>query len=314
MSTRFNTLRPLLSNYAIERRNKPAMLIGSKVAPMVVVDRDSYYYPIFGNEFITKSTSQGVRGNSARAERVDFSYSVDKYTTQEHAYETFLDDRDLMTAQPELRVEYQKTNIITDKQLIGYDAYVASQAFNVTTFSGYTAALSSAGATNTAWDISTSDPRIQAQTAKASILQGGLVDPESISLVVGADVWLNGLQFNATLLKTFAYTNPYALSTEMVAKALGIKEILVGNGIVADEQTGTKSKIWGKYAMFAYLSPEPSLEDVSTLKTFVLKDKDLRIDSYRDEPNKSTVYRSLWDYTVVAPAVSSGYLFSTVVS
>ena len=79
-------------------------------------------------------------------------------------------------------------------------------------------------------------------------------------------------------------------------------------------QTGTTSKIWGNYALFAYLSPEPSLEDVSTLKTFVLKDKDLRIESYRDEPNKSTVYRSLWDYDVVAPAASSGYLYQTVVA
>ena len=314
--SRFNTLRPLLSNYAIERRNKPAMLIGSKVAPMVVVDRDSYYYPVFGNDFYTASSSSGIRANSGRAERVDFTFSTSKYQTQEHAYETFLDDRDLVNAQPELRVEYQKTNIVTDKQLVGYDAYVASQAFNTTTFSGYTAALSSAGATNTQWNAaaSTNDPRIQSQYAKSQILQGGLVDPESISLIVGADVWLNGLQTNSTLLKTFQYTNPYALSTEMIAKALGIKEVIVGTGIQANEQTGTVSKIWGNYALFAYLSPEPSLEDVSTLKTFVLKDKDLRIESYRDEPNKSTVYRSLWDYAVVAPAVSSGYLYSTVVA
>lgn len=308
MPAKYNTTSLLLSQYAIQRRNAPNMYIGKKVAPLVTVDLDDQKYLIFGAQYYTPSSSAGLRPASTRAERVDFTYSLDNYNCKEHAKEAFLDDWELQNAQSELNVERQKVNVATDTEMIDYEFYVANKAFNVTTFAGYTAALMGAQK----WSNAASDPRIQAEIARVSILNGALVDPSKIKLFIGYQVWAN-LKLNPTILGTFKFTNPYALTTDMLAKALDISEVCVGYAQYADEQTGVVAGVWdADYALFAYVNDSAGIEDVSCMKTFVVKDKDLRIETYRDEPIKSNVYRAIWNYDTKVPCPSSGYLFSAV--
>ena len=308
----FNSTKTLLDDFAVKRRNKPSMLVADQAAPMVPVDINNKSYPVWDDFSLIDSSSKGIRPATGAAEEVQVTYSTDNYSCTEKAYMAKLDKRVEENAQPEFRVQQQYVGIITDKQLIRREIATADLLTNVTSFSGYTAALSGTDR----WDYNsttaaTSDPRVQVQIAKKSIRNAGVVDPEQISLVCGSDVFL-ALQNNLSLLKTLNYTNPYAPSADILAKVLGLKSILVGSGI--KKSGSTKSQIWGKFATFAYISEAPELEDVSVAKTFILKEHDLRIESWYDQMIRSWVFRSLWDYDIKLTSVSSGYLFSTVVS
>lgn len=303
----FNTGYSLLNDFAVQRRNKASMLIADQAAPMVPVDINLKHYPIWDDFSLIDSPSKGIRPPTGTSEEVTPTYSLDTYNCQERSYIDYLDKRVEENAQPELRIQKQYVNIVTDKSLLRREMATADLLTSVSGFSGYTAALSGTDR----WDNASSDPRVQVQIAKKAIRDAGVVDPESITLIVGSDVFL-ALQNNATLLKTLNYTNPYAPSADILAKVLGLKSILVGSGV--KKVALTKSQIWGKFATFGYLAENPDLEDVSLAKTFILKEKDLRIESFYDNPRRSWAFRALWDYDIKLTSVSSGYLFSTVVS
>ena len=303
----FNSAKTLLDDFAIKRRNAPSMLISEKAAPMVPVDINLKNYPVWDDFSLIDTPSGGVRPPNGAAEEVSITYSLDYYNCQERAYQAKLDKRVEENAQPEFRIKQQYVNIITDKQLIRREIVTANLLQNVTSFAGYTAAVSAADR----WNASTSDPRVQVLIAKKAIRDAGVVDPEQITLIVGSDAFL-ALQTNAALLKTLNYTDPYAPSADILAKVLGLKQILVGSG-VKKLAAGVKSQIWGKFATFAFLNDSPELEDVSVAKTFILKEHDLRIEEWYNQDISSWVYRSKWDYDVKLTSVSSGYLFSTVV-
>jgi hypothetical protein len=308
MSTAYyNTGKTLLDGFAIERRNQASMLIAEKIAPMVPVDINSKSYPIWGNEFLQLSANSGRRAPSAEAERVDVTFSTDTYSTQEVAFETALDVRDQANAQPELRVEKQKINLITDKQLLTREAACAVKLFNSTTFSGYYAALS--GATDK-WSNASSNPITQVNIAKDSIRRNGVVDPENLHLFINNATW-QALRANPAIVAITKYSTYQLLTTDVVAAALGLKGIHIGSGV--KDVSGVKTDIWGNYALFGFLNDAPELEDVSMAKTFILKEKDMRIDSWYDQKLSSWFWRSKWDYDIKATAASSGYLFGTVI-
>ena len=307
MSTAYyNTNKTLLDNFAVERRNQPSMLIAEAIAPMVPVDINSKSYPIWGNEFLQLSTNGGRRAPGARAERVDMTYSLGVYSTAEVAFETGLDIREEQNAQPELRVQKNKINLITDKQLITREYNAATQLFNASTFSGYYAALSG---TNK-WSDPASNPITQVNIAKQSIRQNGVVDPENLHLFINNSTW-ETLRSNPAIVNITKYSTYNLLTTEVVAAALGLKGIHIGSGVI--DTNGTKSDIWGNYALFGFINESPELEDVSMAKTFILKEKDMRIDSWYNQDLSSWFWRSKWDYDIRVTAASSGYLFGTVI-
>jgi hypothetical protein len=295
-----------LTNYALERRNAPNSYIGNLVAPRVYVDKDTAKYVVFGEENLEDLPGGGVRARSGPAERVFSSYSKDSYQTEEHSAVHPIDDRDMENADDPIVPEKRGTNLVTDKLLLNTEIAIATLAFNVTTFAGYTAAL--AGADR--WDNAGSDPTVQVKIAKDSIHTYGVVDPDQISLILGYAVW-SALQVNAYLIAAAKYTDPTVLTRQRVAALLGVKEIIVGSGI--KKVAGTKSAIWGKYALFAYINPNADLEDVNPLKTFIKKSGDLRIKKYYDDDISSTMIEGKIDYDHKATAASSGYLFSTAV-
>jgi hypothetical protein len=253
----FNTTKTLLDDFAVKRRNAPSSLIAEKVAPMVPVDINSKYYPIWDDFSLIDTPSGGVRPPSGAAEEVSITFSTDKYDCVEKSYQAKLDKRVEENAQPEFRIQQQYVARVTDAQLLRREILAASKIFNTTTFTSYYAALSGTDR----WDYNsttstTSDPRVQVQIAKKSIRDNGVVDPESISLICGSDVFL-ALQTNLQLLKTLNYTDPYAPSADILAKVLGLKSIIVGGGV--KKSGSTKSQIWGKYGMFCFLNDRPEL-------------------------------------------------------
>ena len=305
----YNSGYTLLDTYAQQKYNSAELLMGHRIAPRVPVDSNLKHYAVWGPELLQDTASGGIRAASATAEEVPLTFSTDYYNCQERAFQHTEDERVLGTAQPELQVQRKFVNLVTQRQIVRYERAVADKFFNVSNFTSYTAALSGTDR----WDNASSDPRVQVDIAKASIRNAGAIDPDEVILFISSDVWF-ALRKNVKITDITKYQIAQGVLTrQQVAAALGLKEIVVGS---ATYQTaaGVATQIWGKYALFGFVKDNPDLEDISFGKSFVLKDRDLRIDSWYDHSKSAFVWRSKYDYDVKVTAKSSGYLFSTVVS
>ena len=308
----YNTGFTLEDKYAQQKFNDVSLLMGNKLFPRVPVDSNYKHYAIWGSEFYQDSASGGIRAASAEAEEVPMSFSTDVYNCQERSFQHTEDERVLGTAQPELQVQKKFIELVTQRQLVRYERACAAATFSaavVTALSGYTSAHS----VTDRWDNASSDPRTQLDIAKASFRTNGVIDPDEAVLFISSDVWL-ALRKNPAIVNITKYqVASGVLTRQTVAAALGLKDIVVGSGTYAT-RNGTKAQIWGKYALLGFTKENPDLQDISFGKTFVLKERDLRIDSWYDQRKSSFTWRSKYDYAVKLTSVSSAYLFSTVIS
>lgn len=307
MPTKYNIQKPLLSNYGQGLMNDPAGFIAHKVAPVVPVKLESSSYIKFGKEFLKDSTRNGARAPGGRSESIRYESSNDAYSCQEHSFETFIDDEERKNNTIPMSLDESATDLITQKILITREKLVAAALFNATTFSGKTTALSGA----TQWSHASSTPITEIGTRGDTIRSATGIDPRNLSLIISYPVW-KSLRNHATITARFQYIKPEILTPEQVAGVLGIKEILIGSGVKAND-AGTMTDLWGKHALLAFIDPSAkNMKSPSVAKTF--QSSDLVMDGYRDEPAHSDVIRGMVkeDYKVVF--TDAGYLLTDAVA
>jgi hypothetical protein len=297
-----------LTTWSREYASQQSQMIGHLVAPEIPVVKQSDSYWIHGAE--THELSVVDRGAGAQYGEIKWAKSTGSYNCFGYGLKAVVAKESMANADAEVDPAKDALAIPIAQLQLAYEKRVADLAFATGTFT-QTSALAAADR----WNATTGDPIDDVSYAKDYVR--GKIGFEPNAAVVGYDVF-RALQVNDAIRKcVFGLNAPESLPTEaQVAEALGLKRLLVGRATYLSA-ANTFTDIWGKYALIAYIDPNPMSKSICPLKTFVWK-----VDGGGRYATRGPVWDDDvkgWkyycdDYTDEAVvSLYSAYLYSTVV-
>ena len=305
----------ILSRYTRLLANQPNMFIADQCLPSSSVNsRSGKYYNLDGGFGYSSPGFGLLRTSGADFRRITPDPTqVSAYEIKEYGLEGTVDDVDKQFgAADALDLKEAATHQTWNRAMVERERNFASLLFSATTFSGYTAALSSAE-----WNVAAGDPMANMDTAEASIRQNTGVPLSECTMILGAEPW-RALRRSSKLTDFYQYTvaGATALSEEQVAAALGLKAILVGRAVGNTANPGateTKADIWGNMALVAHIAdnPKPFTSHGIGFNAVLAGHQAGRVERYREEPRTEVCLVS-WAESPIVTTASAGYLFTAV--
>lgn len=300
-----------LTNMLIGFKN--SAFIADQVLPVVPVNKESDKYFKLGKEHL--KIENDIRADGTPSNKVrSWTISNSTYTCETHSLHDVVTERMRSNADAPIQPDITTAKRVMAKIELRKEYDVASYLFNTSTFASYYAALTG----NDRWDdYVNSDPAAKVDTYKQTIQKNCGTPPNT--LVIGKEVF-DKLRRHPDVLDFYKYTKAPMITADMLAEYFTIPKVLVGEGVhnsAAENAAATNTYIWGKYALLAYISPTPAIDEPSFGYNFHWKlfgaatavtkkwyDDDLGGD-------KIEVTRS---YDPVLTAIECAYLLSTVIS
>jgi hypothetical protein len=310
-----------LTNVAVNYKNTD--FIGDTILPSVNVAKQSGKVYKFGKDAFRIQTD--VRAPGTKSNRVQsYSVSSDTYDCDNHALYDTVPNEDAENADAAIQPEITTAEGLTDMILLAREKALSAALFNTTTFASYYTALANSG-TNSGtyrWDDYTgSDPVIAADTAIENVRKSS--GARANIAIMGSSVFMK-LKRHPQLLDMFKYTAGGVLNEQQVAEALGVARIAVGRAIYNSAQedtsnTFTSADVWGKFCLFAYISPvvalrKPSLGYSYTWNTGVGGYQVYKTVDDGAGSTHSTIIEVMKYFDDVVHGADFGYLYSTVIS
>ena len=307
-------LNQLLTNYALgTATNKANQLIANVVAPPMRVPNQSDGYAVFDASDLRLDDS--YYASRAQVNRVVSTESDSSFTCKEFALEEQIPWSKMANADAVLKLEQMKTAKLVNRMQLRREKAVADVLFATGTFT-HTAALSGADC----WDKDTSSPVAKVAAAVTAVRSYCGLEPNS--LVIGAAVW-DALKLHPDITQRVAGLvagTPATLA--QAAAALGVDRVVVGKAIyntAAEGATASYSQVWGKYASICYIDPAsgPGIDGLITPMQMFEWDgvaAPFSTFSYEEESSRSHVVQVYDAVDTKAIAISTAYLYSTVVA
>jgi len=207
--------------------------------------------------------------------------------------------------------EFLKTCI-----MIGREYALASALFNTSNFTNYTTLT---GADQFS-DFVNSDPIGAARTARQTIRAA--IGKKPNVCIMGETVF-SYLQDHPQIKRTNGVapdgTVPVRSLTEAeVAKALGVTKVIVGGAQYETKKLGitsSRSDIWGKYMLFAYINPSPKPRKFQLSLGYKFEQYAHEVDDWDViDPKNASYVRSQGKYDDVLLDETAGYLIAGAVA
>jgi len=302
-----------LTNVAVQYKNDA--FIADKILRPVPVTKQSDKYFIFGKEAFR--IYDDLRANGAEAkEVVSWSVSTSNYYCDKRALKDIVTDDDRANADAPIDPDVETTEALTRMRLLRREYDVATYLFNTSTFSGKTQALTG---TDRWDDYTNSSPIEDVEDAKGTVHDAIGMEPNTV--VLGYDVFKK-LKHHPRILERIKYTQKGVLTPALLADVFDVEQVLVGGGLregSVEGQTSSLTKLWGKYALIAYVSmagkptlKTPALGYIPTWKIYGTKT--YKVKKYRVEAREGDMIEVESAYDVLGTCLDAGYLYSTVIS
>jgi hypothetical protein len=305
--------RPDLAAVVSEFADDSLRYIGLQVMPPFPVAKQSADYPVFPREAFT-SVPDTKRAMRAAYKRGDWEFETDTYACVEHGWEEPVDDveRALYSRffDAELAASKRARGIILRTQ----EKRIADMLFNAGNFTAH--------AITHEWDDGANAvPITDVKAAKKAIHD--LIGLEPNTLIIAYSTFLD-LGLVTQLVDRIKYTNPAVqrgnISTELLAQAFGVKQLLVGDSMyntAKQGQVASMAGIWDKeYAMLCHISESPDLTEIPCIgRTFVWTEDsadNFVVESYREEQTRSDVIRVRQHTDEELIAIDCAYLLSNI--
>lgn len=247
----------------------------------------------------TIETGPTRRAPNGAYQRSTFLYGEAQYSCQEEGKEEPMDDVRVLEAGRMFGNGAFGVRAFCARRAMDYvmrcrEKRLADYYINTTTMTGQTQSLTTAWAT-----VASANPPVDVKTAQKSIYDrcGVLAD----TLVVSRDVRAN-LNVTAAIVDRVKYTNPAVsllnLPDELVAQALGVRKLLVGDAKYNSANEGltvTLGNIWSSsYAFLFKQGDGPDLTEPQLGRTFLwTQDSPVPYvtEQYREESVRGDVLR-----------------------
>lgn len=266
-------------------------LIGERVMPRVLVAQRYGKYLIFGKE--GQKIYDTIRGVGADAKRIKTSFSTATYEIpMTHALEAPIDDEEI-----EQVAEVSQVDLVTQTRAILQESLAVEREKEIATIVTNASNYTNSQAVGTAWTtLASADIVKDIGNAGEKVRIATGMPLEMLTLVVSQKTFLN-MAWNEKLIDKYKYTQKGILSADLIAAALGVKEIIIGQSIYTNSLDVT-SDIWGTSfgALVAVGKPQsagvvdPTRLPQSFGYTLQLKGYPV-VKQYREESKDSTIVK-----------------------
>jgi hypothetical protein len=293
-------LNVAVSNFAKAYRNNA--LVGDLLAPRVPVDRQTFQYVIHSRDGMRLDGST-LRAPGDAPRHIRSNFSLAPYFSRSHALAAEIPFETEQFSQGYGFSEIAKASQQgMDKLLLDREVYLAGLVAGA----GTTLALSG----TSMFDNGASTPIENVTAARSIVRQSGV---EANLLVLGSPV-VDALLNNAEIIGRVKYTfpggvvDPGGLDLNQLSTVLGIRCIRA-NAVQVDKNDAV-SFVWGQTATLAYVQDVSSMQDLSSVKTFVWTAAPETVNGYGVivEPKyplstKTTIVSTdwYWDQRITAP-------------
>lgn len=273
---------PLLTNmsiaYMLKMQAPFSWLAGSGIVPDLRVDAETFDFRTWNKgDFFRLEVAPRGRYAEAAVAGIDASETEAKVVRE--ALATPIARVDLKN-DPLAEVERKKVQWLTMQHLLKRDKNVSDVMFQASTWTGMTDQAGvdsgSPGANQfSRWDRSDSTPIEDVQGWMHTLHLSIGIMPNTLAL--GPEVW-RYLRTHADLTDLYKHTRGGALTTELVAQALGVERVVVPGAIynaAAKGATDSMTRIVGKLAWLGYLAPAPARDEPSAMYNFFWPEFDM---------------------------------------
>lgn len=304
--------RPVLTEFAKEYYNEEAMskFIGLRAAPLFRANKRTGEYPIFNRESFKKRVTNQTRAPGAAYNRITGQFGVQTYACAENGLEYPVDDVFLEQYADLFGAEDAATQIIMQQILMGHEARVAA------VYSG--AGLSNTNVT-TAWSTITATAINDFEKGFNKLGDACGCRASDLSIVIPRADWQE-LQKVTEIVNLTKYvwtgsatgTIPVSVPPQVVAQALGCKEILIGEGSYDAQEEGyaeSNTQFWTAGVIYIALlaGQEAGLRMPSQARTMLWTGDSPDfpvIETYREEQTRSDIVRGRFQTNEVVTAAT----------
>lgn len=297
---------PVLSNHATAYR-QPG-LVGGRLFPRIAVPLRAGQRIAFGREdFILYNSA---RSPGSRTARINVGYTGEPYALTDHSLEGVLPVEIMQEAQagPGVALGRRALNVPLRAMALELER---DQAVVATTAASYDANHKLSLTTTAQWDSgdAASTPIADIKTGKEAVRKSIGTEP---NLLVLPTAVFNALTEHATIVDRFKYTSTSSITAEMLARLLGVAEIVVAGAVQWDGSADDMSDVWGNNAILAHVPASPmGMEDPSYGYTYQLSGYPIVETPYQDRNPKSWIYPVTDARAPVLTSQLAGFLFTT---
>ena len=295
--------------------------IGTKVLPILPVALQSAPFP----KVVLESRMVDVKTRRAPGTayaQVSGEFTQDSYATEEHGLEEVVDDRERRMYAQSLDLDMLAVRRIAGMLAREQERRIAAAVFNTTTWTG----SSLTTAVGPAWtSLNSAAPIDDVTGAIVKVRDNTGANPMGLTGICSWTVFKN-LRRNAQLIERVKYagiddpTMPWSELTAVLAKALGLKQLLVAGAVrnsASKGATRSLSEIWtSTYFMVAKIAETNDLRETCVGRTFAWEgDGGMAMgtaEEYRDEAVRSQKFRQRHDVLEKILYAECGHLLTGV--
>lgn len=252
--------RPLTA-ISVAYIQQAAAFVAARMFPIIPVDKKSdLYYTYTKNDWFRDEAQLRVSGQESAGSGYGLataSYSCDRWDFHKDVPKDVLANADAP-----LDPRDDATRFVTQKLLLRQENQWAADAFA-------TGIWATDSTPNNLWDnYATSDPIADIEAGIRTVLETTGFKPNRMTL--GYRVW-EKLKQHPDIVDRIKYTQFGSVTTEMIARLVGLDEIVVCEAVKAtnlEGETAAYSFVHGKHALLAYVNPTPGLLAPSAGYTF----------------------------------------------
>lgn len=300
-----------LTDVSVAYVQSSTKFVADRVFPRVPVQKQSDIIATYSQgDFLRDEVDKRQAGTSAV--QIGYRTGSTSYIADEWAAEHAIDDQVRANADAPYRPDEDAVTFLTQKMLIKREREWVTSFFSTgNLWTGSSDAQDLVGGTDfTRWSNAASTPieNVHNQQARVEAATGLLPN----KLVVSRQGWFD-LKNHPDIVDRVKHTSREAVSTDIVARLMGIDDLLVAAGIrntAGEGVTHSGAYIAGDNALLVYAPPSPSLLTPSGGYTFTWSgllgsNNGQVIERYRDDSRVSDIIRirAAWAQKRIAPSV-----------
>lgn len=293
-------LRPDLRGVVEEAFNQDKLYVGIKALPAMPSPNKAGQYPVIQkNAGNLLRNAVKARGSRATYPRISRAWVPDQYTTQEYGLEALVDDGDAKNMGRFFDMEAFEIRRNIGQVKLAHEIRAQTVLMDNTVFSTTTS-----GTAYTNANLATFDIGLDIDTAKQQIQSRG-EDPDNLTVLMSFNNFIRArasTKLQNRLRGTVSTDTFLVMDEGMMAKALNVKEVLVGRAAYDTSPEGAAASvmanIWPDTFIWIGKSEEPAgpeqyFNGSTGFTIFWEEDAGLwQVESYREENKRSEVIRA----------------------
>lgn len=294
-----------LSNYARGYRN--AELISHYLFPRVTVPERSMRALKFGKESFRMLNTRRAPGTERK--RIQYGFAADPISLVQDSLEAVVPREHQETAGgiPGVNLAQAALDVVLEAVDLGLEYEAATMARNA---ANYAASNKVTLAGTARWTQGASTPKADIKNAKEAIRRVTGRYPNT--LVLGPN-GANALTEHASIKDQFKYTSADSITLDMLARALQVEKVIVGNAVYLPEtaaDTAPATDIWGDDAILAYVPGAANYQVPAYGYTYELSGYPMVETPYFENRISSWVYGTTTERRPYIVGADAGFLFT----